>query len=327
MDIKDKKIEDFVEQMLKFQEDSKNKALSTNDLKEVAMSVGIQEFEWEEMQAAAKADIIVARKHFGFGNYDDAFDTAKKVLVMNPSNLDALEIMSNSALRLYQTQGNQKHRHYAEKYANEALQYSPNENWAFKVLADIDNVEFAHKENSKKKIKNIVIIAVVAVLSIVGIILTATVFSKSGNKNRKHDMIEAKENAKAQWAQVENVMNRRDQLIPELIVIADMNKVDYKKTLDELNTIKNDLKNVDYKQKLDLQLKLQEKTRELTKIISENIDSKSVRELMIQIEGTYNRISVETKYYNEAVREYNIMVQKYADDFPEFKQMPYYGEK
>ncbi len=325
MDLDDKKINDFVGQMLKYQEERKNKALSVAELKEVAMSVGIQEFEWNEMQTAANNDIIAAKKHFNHQNFDDAFNTAKKTLTLNPYNFEALEIMSNSALKIYKTEKNEKYKEYAKKYANEALMYSPNQNWAFRVLADLDKLEEQHKQNSTKKIMITASIVAVSVL-VIGITFAVKGVSKSRNSNVKFKIIEAQENAKAQWAQVENVINRRDQIIPELLVAVNFKNDDYKKTLNELNELKEKLKNADKKDKMDIHVKLQEKTRELTTIISQNIDSENVELLLVQIEGTYNRISVETKYYNEAVREYNIMVQKYSDVFPEFKQMPYYGE-
>ena len=45
---------------------------------------------------------------------------------------------------------------------------------------------------------------------------------------------------------------------------------------------------------------------------------------MVQIEGSYNRIAVEGKRYNDVVKNYNILVKKQGSDFPEFKIKSYF---
>ena len=49
--------------------------------------------------------------------------------------------------------------------------------------------------------------------------------------------------------------------------------------------------------------------------------------ILVQIEGSYNRISVEGKRYNEAVKTYNILVKKHHDEFPDFNEKVYFKGK
>lgn len=326
MSITDENLQILVSQMLKLQEDYQNKALTLEELKEVALSAGIKEFEWNEMMENADKNSEVAQKHFFFKNYQDAYETALKTIAINPYHTQAMIIVADSALKIYETEDKDEYLETAEKYAKEILKHSPAENRAFQILATIERHE--QKEDvQRKKVLYIVAGSVVGILILVGLIFGLKSMPKKENTKVKFELIESQETVNAAWAQVENVIFRRDQLIPELLVAVDNENIQYASTLQELNQLKEDLKIATDEQKMEIQVQIQEKTRELTGIISQNSNSDQVELLMVQIEGTYNRISVETKRYNEAVKEYNILVKKYSEDFPEFTEMPYFNQK
>lgn len=326
MSLTDENLNILVRQMLKLQEDNKNKALTLDELKQVAISAGIKEFEWTEMQENANQNAEVAQKHFYFKNYQDAYDTAQKTVSINPYHTQALIILADSALKIYETEDKDEYLEIAEKYANEVLKHSPAENRAFQILATIEKHE-QKEEKNKKKTLMIIAASLVGIGILIGIFFAVKAMPKKENTKVKFELIEAQENANAAWAQVENVIGRRDQLIPELLVAVDNENIEYAETLQELNQLKEDLKKASEDKKMEIQVQIQEKTRELTGIISQNSNSEQVELLMVQIEGTYNRISVETKRYNEAVKEYNILVKKYSDEFPDFDEMAYFNEK
>ena len=87
----------------------------------------------------------------------------------------------------------------------------------------------------------------------------------------------AEENAKAKWADVESAYQRRADLVPNLVETA----------LGQLRTVVEN-----YPQ-------LQSQAR--------------FADLMVQLEGTENRINVARTRYNEAVQEYNTTIRTFPD--------------
>ena len=88
--------------------------------------------------------------------------------------------------------------------------------------------------------------------------------------------------------------------------------------------IKLEIASADDNKRIELQADMQKKYQELTNAVSKNNNDENIATLMIQLEGSYNRISVEGKRYNDAVKKYNVLVKKHGSDFPEFKIKSYF---
>lgn len=326
MSLTDENLDILVNQMLKLQEENKEKELTLEELKEIALTVGVKEFEWTEMMENAEKNAVSAKKHLDFKNYQDAYETALKTISINPYHTQALIIAADSALKIYETEDKDEYLEKSEVYARKVLKISPEELRAFKILAIIENHE-KKEESHKKKIILLIVAVTIGLGVLVGLFFAIKSIPKKENTKVKFELIEAQENANAAWAQVENVINRRDQIIPELLVAVENENIEYSTTLQELEKLQEDLKTVSDDEKIDIQVQIQAKTKELTGIIAQNSNSEQVELLMVQIEGAYNRISVETRRYNDEVKEYNVLVKKYSDEFPDFKQMQYYNQQ
>jgi len=312
--------------MLKLQEQNKNKALTLEELKEVASSIGISDVEWKEMMENADKLADEAQKHQYFKNYDLSFETAVQSVSINPYQLNAKIIASESALKVYETDKKDEFLDKAEYYAKEVLKQSRNEKRAYEVLSALNKYK-KQEVGSKKKL----VFIAAGIILFIGFIAAFFIMPKSSESKQdmdiKFQLIEAQENANAAWAQVENVLTRRDELIPQLTAVVDINNSQYKTIIDEIDILKAELKNADKQKSMIIQEEINVKLQELTALIASQDMSENIELIIVQIEGTYNRISVETKRYNEAVKEYNILVKKYSDMFPEFEEMPYYNQK
>lgn len=325
----EKKLNTQINKLLEVQKRLKQKPLSLNELKQIAISSGIPEFEWNEMLQIAEKNTSLAKEHMQFGNYYDAFETASEAATINPYLTEAMLIASDAALKIYLDDEKIEYLEKAEYYAREILKLSPSESQAVKILASIENYERKGKDDKKRKIYTYVSIGIVILL----IIIASVYFinnkpAKKVNSKTKKELIIAQEDAKSQWAQVENVISRRDNLIPEIMILVDDNK-DPKiiELTEEINKLKIDLKTASEEQKIIIQAELQKKISKLTAFIKKNNNSKQVELLMVQIEGTYNRIGVETRRYNEKVKQYNILLKQNSEDFPDFEEMYYYNQK
>jgi LemA protein len=140
-----------------------------------------------------------------------------------------------------------------------------------------------------------------------------------------NSLVSADESVKAAWAQVENVYQRRADLIPNLVNTVKGSAQHEEKVLTEVTAARasatqvklsvDDLSNPEkVKQFEEAQAKLSSSLGRLIATAESYPDLKAnaaFRDLMSQLEGTENRISVERKRYNDAVRDYNIKTREF----------------
>lgn len=137
-------------------------------------------------------------------------------------------------------------------------------------------------------------------------------------------MVEKQEAVDAQWAQVENVYQRRADLIPNLVSTVKGYAKHESETLNavvEARTKATSI-NVDASSLTDEQLeKFQKAQGELGSALGKLLAiqeaypdlkaNENFRDLSAQIEGTENRIATERKKFNDAARDYNTYIKKF----------------
>ena len=138
-------------------------------------------------------------------------------------------------------------------------------------------------------------------------------------------LVSADESVKAAWGQVENVYQRRADLVPNLVNTVKGSAQHEEKVLTEVTAARasatqvklsvDDLSNPDkVKQFEEAQAKLSSSLGRLIATAESYPDLKAnaaFRDLMVQLEGTENRIAVERKRYNDAVRDYNVKCRSF----------------
>jgi LemA protein len=138
------------------------------------------------------------------------------------------------------------------------------------------------------------------------------------------------QSVESQWSQVENVMQRRADLVPNLVnsvkgSMQQEQKVfgDIAKAREAYGSANNDSEKIKASQELD------QSVGTLINVINENYpelkSNDNVQTLMTQLEGTENRISVERKRYNDVVKEYNEQVVSFPKNI--FANMMGLGKK
>jgi LemA protein len=155
------------------------------------------------------------------------------------------------------------------------------------------------------------------------ILISAASLSSCGYNS----MIEKQEAVESQWAQVQNVYQRRMDLIPNLVEtvkgVANFEKgtleavIQARAEATKTTINANDLT----PEKVAQFQKAQEGlTGALSKFMSitENYPdlkaNQNFSELQAQLEGTENRITVERMKFNEAVQEYNTYIRKFPNN-------------
>jgi LemA protein len=156
------------------------------------------------------------------------------------------------------------------------------------------------------KRKWIIAIVIVAVIVVVGVIFAALYY---GTYN---SLVGLEESVDEKWAQVEQELQRRYDLIPR-VVNASRIYIEYEGSiLQEVTELRSQwaaaMQSGDVDAINDATGQLDTAVTNLIVTIENYPDLKAsqvVEDLMVALEGTENRISTERMRYNEAVRDYN----------------------
>jgi len=140
-------------------------------------------------------------------------------------------------------------------------------------------------------------------------------------------MVEKQEAVTAQWAQVENVYQRRADLIPNLVATvkgyADFEQetltavIEARAKATGINVDPTNLDANSIQQFQAAQDGLSSALSRLMVVVERYPDLKANQnflELQAQLEGTENRISVERKKFNDTARDYNTYIRKFPNN-------------
>lgn len=142
-------------------------------------------------------------------------------------------------------------------------------------------------------------------------------FVSTGNR-----LVSMDENVKASWSQVENVYQRRADLVPNLVSTVKGYAKHEASVLEEVTKARAQVGQVQIKGPEDLgkfaqaQGELSSALSRLLVVAEKYPDLKANQnflELQSQLEGTENRIAIERKRFNESAQEYN----SYLRSFPQ----------
>ena len=151
-------------------------------------------------------------------------------------------------------------------------------------------------------------------------------------------MVSAEEKTVQAWAQVENVYQRRADLIPNLVETVQAAADFERETLNEVVQARAAATSVNINpEELDANT-LQEFNQKQNALsaslgrllaVAENYptlrSTENFRDLQSQLEGTENRISVERKRFNDAVLAYNAKARKFPYNLLGFDTKAYFS--
>ncbi len=179
-----------------------------------------------------------------------------------------------------------------------------------------------------------------AVLVVIGLGVLIVILAAGGSYNR---LVRLQQGVDKQWAQVQNVYQRRADLVPNLVATVSGAANFEKSTLTEITAARASVGQL----KLDpntaptdpaklaefdrLQGQLSSALSRLLVVVERYPDLKANANfvtLQAQLEGTENRISVERGRFNEAVQAYNTAIKSFPANFYAglfgFKERPYF---
>ena len=157
-------------------------------------------------------------------------------------------------------------------------------------------------------------------------------------KNAYNSLVTSDENAQSAWSQVENVYQRRADLIPNLVATVKGYAAHESETLENVGAalakatqVTIDPANLS----ADEIAKYNEAQGELGNalgrllLIQENYPdlkaNQNFRDLQAQLEGPENRIATERMKFNQAVKDYNTLIRRFPNNI--FASMFGFGKK
>ncbi len=162
---------------------------------------------------------------------------------------------------------------------------------------------------------------IVAVLVVFGLVLIG--FWVAGQFN---GLVAAQEVVEQQWAQVETVYQRRADLIPNLVATVKGASEFEQETLNQVVEARSRVGQMSIEAGADIvndpaafaqfqqtQDALSSALQRLLVVVERYPELKSVaayQDLMVQLEGTENRISVERNRYNQTARDFNVRAKR-----------------
>lgn len=144
-----------------------------------------------------------------------------------------------------------------------------------------------------------------------------------------NDLVAGEQQVEAQWAQVENVYQRRADLVPNLVRTvrgaADFeretlqNVIEARAQVGQVNVSPEMLEDPQrFAQFEQAQDQLSSALSRLLVTVERYPELRSVpafQDLMVQLEGTENRISVERRRFNEVARDFNTRLMSFPANF------------
>ena len=148
-----------------------------------------------------------------------------------------------------------------------------------------------------------------------GVVVLIAVLIIMGFAGVYNSIVSKHETIAAKWAQVENQLQRRNDLIPNLVNTVKGYAGHEKTVLEDITNARSQwAKAGSVEEKVKAAGAIDQALGRLIMVTENYPDLKADQtflKLMDELSGTENRISVERMRYNEAVRDYNITVRTF----------------
>jgi LemA protein len=179
-------------------------------------------------------------------------------------------------------------------------------------------------------------------LGILGVVVLFIILTVSWATSKYNSFVGFNENVKSAWSQVENVYQRRADLVPNLVAtvkgVANFEKETYtavteaRAKVGQIKLTADQLSDPAMIQKFQAAQDGLGSALSRLLVVSENYPQLKANEnflqLQAQLEGTENRITVERQKYNQVAQEYNTAIKKFPGviiaNFGGFREKEYF---
>lgn len=310
--------------------------LTMAELKELALSMGLTSEEWDKLQKSAHVHLKAADDHLKARNFTEAIEEAKKATAINPYIENGNAVLAKAYMMLWLQTHSNEDRDKAEFHARKELKVDPRDQIAVNVLSTIDKKRriLEYDNSSRNKILIIVGVAVLILVIILSLSFGSSEVNNDGQSTTSesendiilNQLIESEEEVLSKWDYVQTAIDRRNNLIPDLIAAINTSTEESRSLNQTIQDLQDKIKSSEGEERFNYENDLNATIQEAKNLARESGESETINNLMMQIESSENRIAYEKKTYNEAVKAYNILVKKNAAKYPQYEVKPYFSD-
>ncbi len=328
----DQALENYLKKLMEIQYDtSADTRFSEKDLKDIALEAGLTEEAWQQAQQKAQGHLTRGKAHVNAGNWDEAATELESAAMLMPHHAEANFLAAKALMHRGSLHNQPADYDKADYYLNRTLMISPDYQDAYALKTDLNSRRRLDSQASTQQTKTKSMVKWL----VIGGVLLLLIF---GYFSMYNGMVAAEENTTQAWAQVENVYQRRADLVPNLVETVKGAANFEQETLQEVISARAAATSVrvnasspdanglqEYAQKQDAL------SSSLSRLlaVSENYPSlrstENFRDLQAQLEGTENRITLERKRFNEAVQAYNAKARRFPYNLLGFEPKAYFS--
>ena len=167
------------------------------------------------------------------------------------------------------------------------------------------------------------------VVAVIGVVLLALLFTSCGTYNR---FASSEEAIKGQWGQVQNQLQRRNDLIPNLVETVKGYAAHEKEIFTRVAESRSKLAGATTPEQAIEAANEQSSALARLLVVVENYPQlkadATFQRLMDELAGTENRIATERMRYNQLITDYNTMRRRFPANITAaifgFKEYPYF---
>lgn len=328
----DKALENYIKKLMEIQYNPQTDPnLTDKDLKEIALEAGLTEEAWFSAQQKAQNHLDRGRAYLNASNWEDAAPELEQAAMLMPNSAEANYLAAKAFVHRGNMFDQVQDYDKAEYYLRRSLLASPAHSEALALKTELNNRRRVHANETTQRNKSRSILKWV----VLGGIVLLLIF---GYFTMYNTMVEAEERTQQAWAQVENVYQRRADLVPNLIETVRGAANFERETLNEViqaraaaTAVQVDPSALDAVSLQEFAQRQGALSASLNRLlaVSENYPTltatQNFRDLQAQLEGTENRIAVERKRFNDAVQSYNSKARRFPYNLLGFDTKAYFS--
>jgi hypothetical protein len=316
MSYSEEKFREHIRKIIEKSQVDTNRPLTLDELKELALSMGLSDSEWEATLVKANQSLGLAKKHLAVKNFMNAVESAEEATTINPYVKEGNAILSQAYYQLSVLEKNDRYLLKAGDFARRELILDPKNTNALNVLSAVEN-QISEGRYSKKLFNY---------LGFGGVILLLLFFAfsycnKRTTENDVPDILQKKTeaNADSRAKKLHNLVFEKERIYKEAVqrrnefLLSWFSSENTSTSNAGIDAIEDfDFNNLS---KSEMSVKRALGAMKSEKILS--LDEET------RLEGLENRMAVEKKRWFEAIAAYNTQIQTYPSEKKRLSQIDF----
>ena len=306
MSYSEEKFRDHIRLMVEKSQVDSNRPLTLAELKELALSMGLNDSEWDNLLLKADESLELAKKHLGVKNFLNAAESAEEATSINPYIKDGNAVLAQAYYQLSILEKNDNYLIKAEEFARRELVLDPMDSIALHVLSAVEN-QNSEGRYSKKLFKYLSIGGAILLL----LFFALTYCNNRASENDVRDILSnnAELNAGNKANALKNIVSEKERIFKEAVQRRNDFLVSWYSR--ENNDIANEgiaaIENFNFKELVKSELKIKKSIGKMKAETSLSADDET------RLEGLENRMAVEKKRWFESITAFNTQIQSYSE--------------